>query len=62
VKNFLDISSLREAKIVRLAVDSIHMHGMPREKFRIMQMVKIQFIILLLVSTNSRQVNTMFRT
>jgi len=35
VKNFLEISSLREARVVRLAVDSINMYGMPQEKFRI---------------------------
>jgi len=33
-KNFLDISSLREARVDRLAADNIDMYGMPREKVR----------------------------
>jgi len=35
-KNFLDISSLREARVVRFAADNITMYGMTREKINIM--------------------------
>jgi len=33
-KNFLDISSLRETRVIRFAADNITMYGIPREKFR----------------------------
>jgi len=36
MKNFLDISSLREARVVRFVADNITMYGMPREKIKIM--------------------------
>jgi len=34
----LEISSLREARVVRFAAVNINIHGIPLEKFRIMWM------------------------
>jgi len=37
-KNFLEISYLREARVVRFAAVNINIYGIPLEKFRMMWM------------------------